>query len=42
MEEIYPMKLLLDRLEPEAKQALYNFAPQVFAELGWASRAAAA
>ena len=33
---------VINRLEPEAKQALYNFAPQVFAELGWGSRAAAA
>jgi len=33
---------VLNRLEPPAKQALYNFAPQVFAELGWGSRAAAA
>ena len=29
---------VLNRLEPEAKQALANFAPEVFAELGWGAQ----
>jgi len=33
---------VLNRLEPEAKQALVNFAPEVFADFGWSGEVAVA